>query len=304
MTARTATPRQMEALNLRAQGLTWSQVAQRMGVNSGATAQAYAARAAMRIAEAAGSTRNFGVEIEFIGIDCYAAASAIARAGITCSYEGYTHRVMAGWKVVTDASVSNGGEVVSPILSGQDGFDQLRKVLVALQDAGAAVNTSTGLHVHHDCNGASGVDLVKIVEAYNTNQFAINQIVSRSRRNSRWARTYSTSEIQDMKDSANRGSDARTVARHAGYGDRYKTVNTQAFLKYGTVEFRQHQGSLNPKKIIAWVKFGQALIEAAIKMDALAQEADMAALAALLVTEGGLEQDVADYLARRAQDMD
>ena len=47
--------------------------------------------------------------------------------------EGYNHTTRPYWKIVTDASVSHEGlEIVSPVLKGQDGLNQLEKVLKAL----------------------------------------------------------------------------------------------------------------------------------------------------------------------------
>ena len=40
-------------------------------------------------------------------------------------------------------------------------------------------------------------------------------------------------------------------------------VNFQAYLRHGTVEFRQHQGSLNPTKIWNWVVFTQSIMNRA-----------------------------------------
>ena len=42
---------------------------------------------------------------------------------------------------------------------------------------------------------------------------------------------------------------------------RYSAVNLQSLSKYGTVAFRQHQGTLNAKKIETWVLVTQAIIE-------------------------------------------
>ena len=41
---------------------------------------------------------------------------------------------------------------------------------------------------------------------------------------------------------------------------RYRKMNLQSFSKYGTVEIRQHQGTLNWLKIVNWMIFTQALV--------------------------------------------
>ena len=72
------------------------------------------------------SNRTYGVEIEMSWgrnrkPSQASVAAALRRAGLDASAEGYHHHTMSGWKVVSDASVSNGHELVSPILRGLDG---------------------------------------------------------------------------------------------------------------------------------------------------------------------------------------
>jgi sugar phosphate isomerase/epimerase len=38
-------------------------------------------------------------------------------------------------------------------------------------------------------------------------------------------------------------------------GDRYQSFNLQSFSRYGTLEIRVHQGTLNGTKAVAWAKF-------------------------------------------------
>ena len=48
-------------------------------------------------------------------------------------------------------------------------------------------------------------------------------------------------------------------------GTRYKTVNLACFSRYGTIEFRQHQGTHNGEKIVSWIKFVVALLDASVR---------------------------------------
>ena len=67
-----------------------------------------------------GAGRRFGVEIEFHGSRS-AVEGALILAGLRCQVAGYGHRVTSHWRVVTDASVSSGGELVSPIFARRCG---------------------------------------------------------------------------------------------------------------------------------------------------------------------------------------
>jgi hypothetical protein len=55
----------------------------------------------------------------------------------------------------------------------------------------------------------------------------------------------------------------REFAQVANGGGRYFGVNFTAYLRHGTIEFRQHQGSLNPTKIWNWIVFTQTIMNRA-----------------------------------------
>lgn len=203
--------------------------------------------------------RKFGVEIEFVGLGVAAAARALQSAGLDCSAPGYTHRVMSSWKVVTDASVYNGGELVSPPLSGAAGLRALKTACEALVAAGARVSTACGLHVHHDVNDLSAPQLGRLFRNWADTQAATDQLVSASRRNSRWAQPLRTREVEHVE-ALPSVSHARN---HFAYVDRYRSLNVAAYPRYGTVEVRQHQGTINFTKIASWIAYGQAQIAAA-----------------------------------------
>ena len=46
----------------------------------------------------------------------------------------------------------------------------------------------------------------------------------------------------------------------AAQGDRYCKINIFPFRNYGTVEFRQHPGTLDPDEIINWVRFLRSFV--------------------------------------------
>lgn len=59
----------------------------------------------------------------------------------------------AGWTVKYDSSIRagrgrQGAEIVSPVLKGADGLRQIKAVCQTLNQLGARVNRSCGLHVH------------------------------------------------------------------------------------------------------------------------------------------------------------
>lgn len=234
--------------------------------------------------------RKFGVELEISGLRQHDAARAIRDAGVNVRSEGYNHTTRSYWKVVTDATVPGGCEVVSPPLQGERGFDELEQVMRALRDAGASVSVRCGTHVHIDANDLGREALARVFRFFVDRQDAFDQIVSPSRRNGQYCRTWTMQEAEQVE------ADLR-MGRRPHY-NRYRTINVMSYPKYGTLEIRQHQGTLNFTKLSNWIK-------TLIKMFDMAKEsADIMAVGTDLPGMlSGLEmpQDVISYFVDRAQ---
>ena len=278
-----------QALALREQGMTYTQIAAEMGVYA-QIANTYVRRALSRQNLV---VRSFGVEIELKGLTPYAAANALRAAGLIAYDEGYNHDARPHWKCVLDGSVSGGCEVVSPILSGEQGLADVVVAMNALRNAGATVDTACGMHVHLDARDLTGDEFARIFGFYTERQDLFDSMVAPSRRNNQYARKYSASEIGYIKDAAR--ADKNSVGRAAS--TRYVTVNVQSYGRHGTIEFRQHQGTLNGTKATAWVRM---LLAIACKVQATAEETISATDAAEMIDGLGLPAEVAAYLKARA----
>lgn len=207
--------------------------------------------------------RKFGIEIE-CEISTAKAVTAINNAeGIVASSRrhGYHDGGYSAWKVEYDSSVRNGCEVVSPILSGDAGREEIRIACKALNDAGASVNRTCGLHVHIDAGDLDVAHLKNIVTRYARNTPAIEEFMPASRRSgSRHAEHYCNSIQNAVNTTWFRQAQTRSAV--ASSISRMSTVNVSAITRTGTIEFRQHSGTVNAEKIIAWVDFLQAFVEA------------------------------------------
>ena len=222
--------------------------------------------------------RNYGIEIEFSWeghCPSYSTiAQAISDAGVPCEAQGYNHRTARTWKIVPDATVSNGGELVSPILNGLDGKEQLRTVLRVIKELGAKTDRSCGIHVHHDAGNMNGKALANVAEIYKAHEAVIDLFVSESRR--RNGGNHYCASMHTNVDYFGNGSarvfsnlnvgsteiEKRSAISAISPG-RYFNVNFNAYLAHGTVEFRQHHSSLNINKIWSWVVFTQTIMTVA-----------------------------------------
>ncbi len=233
--------------------------------------------------------RRYGIEIEFIG-DRTAVCQALHAAGIAAHMDVYNHVDSAtSWKVTTDGSVHGGGELVSPILQGDAGFEQIRKVGEALDAAGASVNKATGLHVHHDARDLSLDEIKRIFSWVVANQNVMDGLVAPSRRGNTYCRHLNEMDAARLAQVA----DARNLCSM----DRYRNLNVAAYARHGTLEFRQHQGTVNATKMVAWVKLTGSIIEQAKAESTPSIYRD---IAGLLNGLRGLSDDLRTFFNARA----
>lgn len=217
--------------------------------------------------------RKFGVEIEMFGVSPSKIVQALSAAGISVYYQGYTHEVMNSWKIVPDGSLSGNYavELVSPPLKGAAGLTEVETVMAVLVAAGGRVNNSCGFHVHHDSNDLTADAARGVLKLYAKFEAVIDNLVAPSRRNNTFCRSLrtgveGTNQIEWI-DSRLEGNSTQEVAyKFSGNSyhrneTRYRKVNLNCFFTYGTIEFRQHQGTLNGKKAVAWIIFTQRFIE-------------------------------------------
>jgi len=248
--------------------------------------------------------RRFGIEIELVApIRAHQLASKIIEAGVSCYSESYNHTTPSGyWKITTDASVNASSgqlrrnlsetmELVSPPLSGEEGFRQLKVICEVLKAVRADVNKTCGLHVHHDAiefktsslRNLQGVFAARLYDAYAEYEGVIDHIVSASRRGNsnifcRSHRGYESAFNAKATRVGYKGETKQAMTleeakyaycakdHYAGRDEvsRYAKVNLNALSRHGTIEFRQHNGTIDFEKIKNWVVFTQLFMLKAI----------------------------------------
>lgn len=207
------------------------------------------------------TNRKFGVEIEFLDVDRDAVVRAIRSNGINCEWEGYNHDDHDDhWKMVRDSSC--GFELVSPILSGESGLRQIETVCDALKQVGAKVNKKCGLHVHVDARGLGSKDIAKVFIGYARYEPLFDALMPASRRQN--MNQYCQSIKNAVHYAADYASDYRRIYRQQ-YGTRYLKVNLESLIVHGSIEFRQHSGTIDADKINNWVVLMVGFVEEVIK---------------------------------------
>lgn len=218
-------------------------------------------RTGVAVAEKQGAARfTIGVEIECFGFDKAYVQTRLGRAGIKSIVTGYSHQDSKDtYKLGHDGSISgaNPCEVVSPVLKN---LGSLRKVCKVINEAGAQVNKSCGLHVHFGAAGFTPAQWVRIISNYAAIEGVIDSFMPMSRRadNNYYCRSIAAAaeRVQHLCDTPSM-SDIQTAFRH----DRYHKLNVMAFNSHNTIEFRQHSGTTDFKKIENWIKFLTAFLQ-------------------------------------------
>ena len=225
--------------------------------------------------------RTYGVEIEVSSIRAERHGFGVLdficheldRAGIRADVSYYTapdQNEGGMWKVLTDASTGGGPEIVSPPLRGYEGLAEIATVCDVLNRCRARVTRACGLHVHHDASDLTAEDVVRLNALYAVHQPVVSAILPPSRRNNNYARPLNSRRNAERPLKERMGFNRRT-SKHStcewlystSQNGRYMALNWAAVEKHGTVEFRQHSGTTNAKKIGYWVLLTQAFVTTA-----------------------------------------
>lgn len=206
------------------------------------------------------SNRTFGIELEVIlptGKTRHDLQTAITAAGVRAEVQGYNHRNFAGWKIITDASVPGGAEVVGPVLRGEAGIAEARKVADALEGINCKIRRTCGFHCHVGADDLNGASFRTLAELYRSNERAIDSVQPNSRRgnNNQYTKGLRAGSLAHA-------DTARAVQGVISRGgSRYCKLNLTSVMRHGTVEFRQHSGTVDADKIENWIRFCIAAVE-------------------------------------------
>jgi hypothetical protein len=197
---------------------------------------------------------TYGIEIECIrpaNVSMAEYARRITEAGVPCNAEHYNHNVRASWKIVTDGSLSDrhgvGMEVVSPILRSEADFAAIRTVSAVLLAGGCKINKTCGLHVHVGLPRREHRLPINVLRLYNAFEPVLDSLMPPARRGS--ANGYARPTAFNARVS---GANDLNALRMAYGSDRYRKVNLESIWRHGTIEYRQHAGTIEAEKIIAW----------------------------------------------------
>jgi hypothetical protein len=226
---------------------------------------------------------DFGIEIECLfpanvtGLTQTMIKQRVARgvavdltdAGVPTEFQGYNHRLTATWKIVTDMSLSAptgyvGLEIVSPPLNEENGIPAIRKVCETLARLGAKTNRSCGFHVHIGARGLTVETLKRLAFLYIEHEDVVDSLLPPSRRagNNQYCASLKGADAQQLERATTVQQIAAAIKSDSSDNpSRYVKLNFCSFWRHGTVEFRQHSGTIDAEKIIRWIYLCQKMVD-------------------------------------------
>jgi len=185
--------------------------------------------------------RTFGVEVECYGVD----------GDFRCNN---------GFKIVEDGSLNTseyGQEYVSGILQGNKGLEMISEQFTALKNLGYRVTRDCGFHVHIGVGDLTDNQIINVVSFLRVFEPLIYSMLPNSRQSGTWSQRleYSLNHLNTFK------KDIPAYKRHIATKCRYYGINLASIRKHGTLEFRYHAGTLNPEKMINWIKLLLRIVE-------------------------------------------
>lgn len=201
------------------------------------------------MATIAHARRRFGIEIECVFPETYGIVDDFGREFPTT--QGY-RPTRTAWNIHHDASLPAGGlEFSSPILHQRGhplNFKHLKNVMDWIKGHGGYVTAACGMHVHIELRDLTNPEIRRLAYSWHANQPHINMLVDKSRHDNGYCPPLSYHELR-MLDEA-----ARNPAIRIGGYDR-GAFNLCALPEHGTIEFRQHHGSVDFAEAEGWIKF-------------------------------------------------
>lgn len=218
---------------------------------------------------------TFGVEIE-----CFVPTRSGIQATSYYNPAEVEHGFPSGWKIKTDGSLAIQArgfrpvEIISPVLTGIDGLQQVVEVANRLESIGAEVNRTCGFHVHVGAKSVAGdkldniagwvSNLINLVGQHELALFASTGSAFRAK-HCRYTKSIKRSYTRERRDELKKKKWEIFVNQVTGI-DRYHSLNIQNLFRQDrmTVEFRVFAGTVSAIKMLGHIQMALGLCEKAL----------------------------------------
>lgn len=237
--------------------------------------------------------------VQINGWDRWIADSIRAGASVNCQRGNFNRDTMS-WGVKHDGSLRqddgrkrspNGDflvEVVSPPLRGEEGIRDMKAVLRKLVRMNAKVNVSCGFHLHVGAQDLIVEEVANVYSHFLRYERFFDLILPLSRRSNIYAYSLRNAicggsldpnsdhaaqhAILAMRKAKTSEEVRNLVTQHGGTDGHWAKLASYgargSLSRYGTMEFRQHSGTVNETKAENWVRLCMAFFEKAYQKPA------------------------------------
>lgn len=217
--------------------------------------------------------RRFGIELELVAPRAAASPLEHSRqvmesAGVTARENSHYGRAYDRWQAKPDGSLQPYGrcvEVVSRIMPASEAsYEEVERVVNALDAAGYGVNRTCGFHVHLNVADLTLRQRLLVALRYAKIKTELEGILPPSRRANSYCQALNPTQQQTLATLIR----AHTPAPET-FGTRYLGTNLAWVGAAGAdarIEFRQAAGTCNAAKVIGWVRFLQDLVNEVVRV--------------------------------------
>ena len=180
--------------------------------------------------------------------------------------------------IVGDGSLPDGGfEINTMPASGQKFIDQLRAIAEALNEDGAQVDRSCGLHNHVDCRDLTWYDMRKVILLWMEIESAIYMMVPKARRENHYClpirgrflkalecfKMPHASKVALMRTIYGTGL-IKSLKQEKYHESRYSVLNVHSWVYRGSLEFRLPPGTTVFDKFYGWASLFNGIVNFAM----------------------------------------
>lgn len=224
--------------------------------------------------------REFGIELEGFGFSRLEIVEALEQERIPTSLGDSYSAGVQKWTIGFDSTIKQlyPVEIISPILSGEKGFHQVKKVCAVLNRMGFQTDQSCGFHIHWSVADYTGRSVINLLRLYGKYEKVLDFLFDESRRGDEsdfahslikeggigWTYILDKPFFYQAYQIAKEFEDTQRTKNKTSFPSaRHHKVNVCAINKYRTIEFRQHQGTFDYEEIKNWLVLSQQLINRA-----------------------------------------
>ncbi len=238
-----------------------------------------------------------GIEVELIGLDSqrYSRICDIMARSTGVSFQETSWNTHLDgdsfWQIKSDGSLSVDNkkrndysttvEVVSPVLTGAKGFNQVHNVFGALREYGFDTNSSCGIHVHVgwrqyfneqvDNLETAVPEFARVLYYFVKFEKVLDLLLTLQRRENRnrYCRSnydYFDSNGISLKSSIRDSRTIRNLTNLCGGESRYMKLNYQTLYR-NTIEFRAFPGLIDFELVAAWAWLCQKIAHKSMSLD-------------------------------------